>query len=248
MQAVGLERQPTTLSPCWPETADEEEGSTIVSNSPGRIRVLIVDDHAAVRRALAAFLRAFKDLQLIGEAGSGEEALELCERTVPDVVLMDLVMPGMNGALATCEIHQRWPSVQVIALTSFQEADLMEEAIQAGAVASLLKNISADELAHAIRVAFESRGAGNNGHSSNGSGGGSDPCRHTKATLDHDLRPREREVLGLLVKGLSYSEIAETLTVNSLTARFHVRNVLEKLGVSSRSEAVALALENDLTH
>lgn len=224
-----------------------------MSSTPSHIRVLIADDHAAVRRALATFLSAFKDLKLVGEAGSGEEALHMCEQSQPDVVLMDLVMPGMNGALATCAIRQRWPEVQVIALTSFQEADLMQEAVQSGAVACLLKNISADELAHAIREAYAGRDEAGHEHGRNGSdyggnGNGPDPCRHRQAALDHELRPRERQVLGLLVKGLSYSEIAETLTVNSLTAKFHVQIVLEKLGVTSRSEAVALALENNLTH
>jgi NarL family two-component system response regulator LiaR len=255
LEATGLETLHPPLSPCRPKAADEEEGSIAVSNWPSRIQVLIVDDHAAVRRALATFLTAFKDLELVGEAGSGQEALQICERTLPDVILMDLVMPGMNGALATCAIRERWPGVQVIALTSFQEADLMHEAIQSGAVSCLLKNVSAEELAEAIRIAYKSRtesprDPGRNGHSSNGngSGGNSDPCRHMRALQDQDLRPREREVLGMLVKGFSYSEIAETLTVNSLTARFHVQNVLGKLGVTSRGEAVALALQKDLMH
>jgi len=121
------------------------------------IRVMLVDDHAVVRSGLSAFLMAFDDLELVGEAGSGEEAVALCDRLWPDIVLMDLVMPGMDGAQATRTIREKCPTIQVIALTSFKEAELVEGAIEAGAIGYLLKNVSADELARAIREAHAGR-------------------------------------------------------------------------------------------
>jgi serine phosphatase RsbU (regulator of sigma subunit)/DNA-binding NarL/FixJ family response regulator len=121
------------------------------------IRVLLVDDHAVVRSGLSAFLLAFDDLELVGEAGSGEEALRLCEQVQPDLVLMDLVMPGMGGAAATRAIRERHPQIQVIALTSFKEKELVQAALDAGAIGYLLKNVSTDELADAIRAAHAGR-------------------------------------------------------------------------------------------
>jgi NarL family two-component system response regulator LiaR len=121
------------------------------------IRVLLVDDHAVIHSGLGAFLLAFDDLELVGEAGSGEEAVQICARVQPDVVLMDLVMPGLDGAAATRAIRERCPGIQVIALTSFKEEDLVQRALQAGAISYLLKNVSANELAEAIRAAHAGR-------------------------------------------------------------------------------------------
>ena len=133
---------------------DEPIEREIMNNtSPGPIQVLIVDDNARVRHALVAFLLAFDDLELAGEAASGEEAVRLCAQLQPDVVLMDLAMPRMNGVIATQLIAERQPWTQVIALTSFQEADLVQGALQAGAIGYLLKNVTAGELASAIRAA-----------------------------------------------------------------------------------------------
>jgi NarL family two-component system response regulator LiaR len=127
---------------------------TMDDNSVGCIRVLIVDDNVTVRSALATFLLAFDDLELVGEAADGQAAIDLCLHTQPDVVLMDLAMPGMGGAAAIRAIRGRWPNIQVIALTTFQEIDLAREAVEAGAICCLLKNVSADELAEAIRTAY----------------------------------------------------------------------------------------------
>ena len=116
-----------------------------------RIRVLLVDDHAVVRSGLGAFMLAYDDLELVGEASSGERAITLCQQTQPDVVLMDLIMPGMDGATATRHIREKCPNIQVITLTSFKEKELVEAALQAGAIGYLLKDVSADDLVNAIR-------------------------------------------------------------------------------------------------
>ena len=121
------------------------------------IRVLIVDDQAAVRTGLKFFMQAFDDLELVGEAEGGEQALQLCAQIQPDVVLMDLVMPEMNGISATRAIRQRCPDTQIIALTNFKDQELVQGAMEAGAVNYLLKNISADQLAEAIRAAQADR-------------------------------------------------------------------------------------------
>jgi len=205
------------------------------------IRVLLVDDHRVVRSGLSAFLLAFEDLELVGEADSGETAILSCNKVKPDVVLMDLVMPGMDGAEATQAIREHCPDIQVIALTSFKEEELVQRALKAGAIGYLLKNVTADELAEAIRAAKAGQ-----------------PTLAPEAAQvliqatrkppepEFDLTPRELEVLALMVEGLSNPGIAERLVISRSTAKFHVSGILSKLGVSSRTEAVALAIQQNL--
>lgn len=206
------------------------------------IRVMLVDDHAMVRSGLAAFLFAQEDLELVAEASSGEQAVAICQDKQPDVVLMDLVMPGMDGATATKKIRERCPEIQVIALTSFKEQDLVEGALKAGAIGYLLKDITADELANAIRAAA----AGKPTLSPEAAQVLIQATRTPADRLGFDLTERELEVLALMVEGLNNNQIAEKLVVSVSTAKFHVSSILSKLRVSSRTEAVAVALQNNL--
>jgi NarL family two-component system response regulator LiaR len=211
-------------------------------NETKPIRVMLVDDHAVVRSGLSAFLSAYDDFELVGEAASGEIAIQLCQEVQPDVVLMDLVMPSMDGATATGLIRENCPQIQVIALTSFKEQELVEGALKAGAIGYLLKDVSADELASAIRSAA----AGKPALSPEAAQVLIQATRAPSDKPGFDLTEREREVLALMVEGLNNNQIAERLVVSVSTAKFHVSSILSKLGVSSRTEAVATALQNKL--
>lgn len=205
------------------------------------IRVAIVDDHAVTRTGLRYFIKGFDDLELVGEAGRGSDALELCLQTQPDVILIDMVMPEMDGAETIQELRQQCPEVQCIALTSFHEGTLVERALQAGAIGYLLKNVSADDLADAIRAAY----AGRSTLSREATEALIEATRQRGQT-NFDLSEREREVLRLLCDGLSNPEIAAQLQITLATVKFHVRNILSKLGAANRAEAVSLAWKYDL--
>jgi len=210
---------------------------SISSSQP--IRVMLVDDHTMVRRGLAAFLKAFDDLELAGEAESGEAAIRLCAEVLPDIILMDMVMPDMDGATATRAIRQQFPQVQVIALTSFKEGDLVKNALEAGAIGYLLKDVSADELVWAIRAAHAGRAT-----LSPEAAQALVETANQSVAPGLDLTEREREVLTLMIEGLNNTQIAGRLTVSPSTIKSHVSNILAKLGVASRTEAVSLALRN----
>lgn len=205
------------------------------------IRVMIVDDHALVRSGLEAFLLVQKDLTLVAQARNGQQAISLCAEMQPDVILMDLLMPGMSGIDTIRQVKQQFPNIQCLALTSYKDEDLVQGALQAGAIGYLLKDLSSDELANAIRSAHAGR-----------------PALAPEAAqvliqmstkgpaVGADLTDRERDVLGWMVEGLNNPEIAERLVISKGTVKFHVSSILSKLGVASRTEAVSLALQNHL--
>ncbi len=203
---------------------------------------MIVDDQPVVRSGLSTFLLAFDDLEYVGEAGGGAEAVERCLELRPDVILMDLVMPDVNGAEATRRIKEACPQVQVIALTSYREDDLVQGALRAGALSYLLKNISADELANAIRAAFA-------GRSTLAPEAAEVLIKATTTPAEPEregLTSRELEILQMMVSGESNPGIAERLVVSRSTVKFHVSNILMKLGATTRTEAVAIALQKGL--
>ena len=205
------------------------------------IRVLIVDDHGMVRRGLMTYLKNETDLQVVGEARDGREAVRLCEQLQPDVILMDLVMPELDGIAATRLIRKQWPHVQVIALTSFGEKELVQNVLQAGAISYLLKNVSGSDLAAAIRAAC----AGRSTLAAEAIEALIQPAV-PESVPGLDLTSRERDVLALLVKGMTNPEIAERLSISRATVKVHMSNILSKLGVSNRAEAIALALQRKL--
>lgn len=210
-------------------------------NNPSTIKVILVDDHDMVRRGLAVFLEAFDDFELVGEASNGQEAIEQCARHRPDVILMDLVMPELDGVAATRHIRQQFPHTQVIALTSFDDEARVGAALKAGAIGYLLKNVAIDDLAGAIRAANAGK-----------------PTLAPEATqaliaatrseplLSQPLTNREQDVLALMVEGLTNPQIAERLMVSRATIKTHVSKILAKLGVTNRLEAVSKALEHRL--
>jgi NarL family two-component system response regulator LiaR len=204
------------------------------------IRVMLVDDHDMVRKGLAMFLDTFEDLELVGEASGGHDAVRLADTIQPDVILMDLVMPDGDGVTATRLIREAHPAIQVIALTSFKEDELVRGALQAGAIGYLLKNATIDELAQAIRAA-------KSGRPTLAAEAAQVLVRSaTRPGPEYRLTEREREVLALLVEGLTNRQIAQRLTLSHSTIKFHVSSILSKLGAASRTEAVSLALQHRL--
>jgi two-component system, NarL family, response regulator LiaR len=207
----------------------------------GSIRVVIVDDHPLALSGIRNFIEAFSDFAFVGAASSAAEAIACCERVQPDVVLMDMLLPDGSGVATTATIKRRWPQIQVIALSSAQDGDLVKQALQAGAISYLLKNITAFDLAQAIRAAMAGR-----------------PVLSQEATaalvqtvrqddeLGSDLTTREREILQLVAQGRSNVEIAEQLSISRSTVKFHLASIFSKLGVSSRAEVIALAYQHRL--
>lgn len=203
------------------------------------IRVLIVDDHAKVHMAIAQMLARLDDIEIVGQANDGEQAIALCDHVIPDVVLMDVIMPGINGIEATHRIKQQHPEIKVLALSSFKDDETVHSMLRAGALGYVLKDASISEIAHTIRAAH----AGQSILSPEIFQMLLQPQGNPAA---YDLTEREIEVLKLMVEGLNNKEIADRLIIGLSTAKFHVSNVLSKLGVSSRIEAVSLAVEKKL--
>lgn len=206
-----------------------------------KIRVLIADDHALLRNGLMMFLSSCSDIEVVGEAANGQEAVEQCATLKPDVVLMDLIMPELDGIAATRAILHSNPKIRIIALTSFKEDERIYTAVKAGIVGYLLKDCTPEELASAVRDVY--------------AGKTTIPSEYMQAALrvaeninlrQVHLSERERDVLLLIVRGLSNRQIAHNLTLGESTIKFHVSNILSKLGVATRAEAVAMAIQYNL--
>lgn len=205
------------------------------------IRVLLVDDHAVVRSGLGKFLLINKDMELVGEAGDGAEAVQMASLHKPDVILMDLMMPVMDGITATREIHKKYPNIKIIALTSFAEQNMVQGALQAGVTGYMQKNVTATELANAIRSAA----AGRMTLSPDATMALANAV--TQSHLPGNiLTERETDVLKCLVDGENNKEIAAKLFVSLGTVKFHISNIFQKLGVENRVEAVRMAIEQKL--
>ena len=206
----------------------------------GDIRVLIVDDHQMVREGLKVLLSTCDDIMVVAEAANGAEALEQCRLAGPNVVLMDILMPVMDGAEATAQITAAWPEIRVIALTSYLDQEYVEKTLDAGAISYLLKDARPEALTRAIRDAVQGRGTID-------SGAMRVLMERRVDDVGRDLTAREREVLALLAGGLSNKEIAETLTLSVGTVRLHVSNILAKLGAPNRTTAAAIAMKHGLS-
>ncbi len=212
-----------------------------MSDVTARIRVLLVDDHEVVRRGLRGFLELQDDIEIVGEASDGAQAITLADELRPDVVLMDLLMPNVDGVTAIGAIRQRQPETDVVAVTSFIEEEKVTAALEAGASGYLLKDADADDVADAIRAAHAGEVK-------------LDPqvarvlAERMRSRRDQPqveaLTGREEEVLRLVARGAANKEIAHQLSITERTARTHVSNILGKLGLASRTQAALWAVEH----
>jgi len=199
---------------------------------------MIVDDHPIVRDGLKALLLANKDMELVGEAGSGKETLTFCQETLPDVILMDMAMPGMDGLETTRAVLDQYPEAKIIILTSFPEKNLVQRALDSGSKGYLLKNVPMDTLANAIRSVY----AGQLIFSPETTQALVEDKSRLQRVGD-DLSAREREVLTMVVQGLSNDEIADRLVISPFTVKNHVSKCISKLGAANRTQAATIAVE-----
>lgn len=218
---------------------DDEDGE-----QDAMIRVVLADDHAVVRRGLRSFFELLDDIEVVGEAEDGRRAVSMVEELTPDVVLMDLLMPVMDGISATAEIKRRFPEVEVVALTSFIEEERVTAALEAGATGYLLKDAEADDVALAVRRA--QAGEVHLDPQVARMLAGRIRSRREDTPVHEALTEREREVLGLVARGHSNKEIASLLDITERTARTHVSNILGKLDLASRTQAALWAIEHRL--
>ncbi|MGO9308043.1 MAG: response regulator [Spirochaetia bacterium] len=205
------------------------------------VRVMIVDDHAVVREGLKNYLGAVGGFQIVGEAGSGAEAVDLAARLDPQVILMDLVMPVMDGIEATRKLHDTLPGVKVIVLTSFADDDKLFPALRAGAVAYLLKDVGPAELAETIRAAARGETRLNPDLTQRLVAG---LATGAERSLDDLLTAREIDVLRCLAKGMSNKEIGADLFISEKTVKTHVGSILDKLGLADRTQAALYAVKH----
>lgn len=210
-----------------------------------RIRLIVVDDHSKVHFTIASLIKLLDDVELIAQGSTGQEAIALCREYQPDIVLMDIVMPELDGIAATRQIVAEFPAIKILALSGFQDQSSVRAMIEAGAVGYVLKTSSMQDLANTIRAVYAGKAIFSMEVTTLLF---AQPQPVTTPTTDYGLTPREREVLQLLVDGLNNTQIAETLTISMSTAKHHVSNILTKMQVESRVEAVAIAIRNNLAN
>lgn len=216
-----------------------------VPDVPHVIRVAIIDDHAIVRSGLVSFLKAAPDLQVVGEGRDGSEALQVCEASRPDVVLMDVDMPEVNGIEATRRISERYPNIKIIALVGFEDAHQVTAVINAGAAGYIDKNESIHEMTRAIRAVRNGQATTSSPRSHQRSQRNARQP-HTNGSYQVELKDREREVLALMVDGLTNPQIAARLSLSLSTIKSYVSEVLSKLHAQNRAEAVSIAMKQRL--
>jgi two-component system, NarL family, response regulator LiaR len=204
------------------------------------IKVLVVDDHPLVRQGIKTLIEVYDDMEVIGEAENGKEALEICEKYKPDIVLMDLIMPEVNGIEATRRILKNWPFIKVVTLTSFVDKKLINDSLKAGAIGYILKDITGENLVAAIRNACKGK------PTLSPEAGEFLISNLKKPRVEYQLTSQEKKILVNLVEGLSNKMIAKKLSLSLSTVKFHVSNILNKLGASNRAEAVSIAIKNEL--
>ena len=203
------------------------------------IRIVLVDDHVQMHRIVQEILRATSDIKLVGQGANGQEAIALCEQYQPDIALMDVVMPVMDGIDATKIIHERFPAIKILVLSSFQDHESVYAMLRNGAVGYLTKGSLAQDLAETIRATFQ-------GKMVFSSEVGAQLVSPPQPAVDFHLTDRELEVLVLLAEGLTNQQTALKLSISQSTLKFHMTNVFQKLGVQTRSEALVLAAKNNL--
>lgn len=207
--------------------------------TPLQIRVVLIDDHLQIHRIIQETLRTTSDIQLVGQGANGQEAITLCEQCQPDIVLMDVMMPVMDGIEATKILHERFPGIKVLVLSSFQDHESVYTMLRNGAVGYLTKSTLAKDLVDTIRATFQGKMVFS-------------PdivdqlLTSPQPTVDFNLTDRELEVLVLLAEGLTNQQSAQKLSISVSTLKFHMNNIYEKLGVQTRSEALVLATKNNL--
>jgi len=221
-----------------------ETGTQMETETASRIRLLLVDDHGVVRAGLRLYLAGQPDLEVVGEAGDGATAVEQARELGPDVVLMDLKMPVLDGIKATRQIRAALPETEIVVLTTFIDTENIGKAIAAGAIGYVLKDVPPQELAEAIRAA--ARGEVHLAPVVQRTLMQSLARQRGAEPMPEELTEREREVLGLLAAGRSNKEIARQLHVTERTVKGHVGNVLGKLGVASRTQAAIYAMRHGL--